>query len=207
MADEEDSTEVEEENFGYSLEGTWKEIVEFGEAIEQAFRKHGVEEEAIEDWESWRPRSDEEQREMRKKTVEKAKVDSGNDAGEMADEAAEHLSKSSKKTAEGDIGEAAENATESAKSAGKAVEGAGRDALRKVEEMVYRHITKTNPLYFDTQDFNASLERLSSIMGDKVKKALNGEEEKEEDRRYRLTIKPESEGVEDALGKEFDEEN
>lgn len=208
MPDEDGSTEVEEESFGYSLEGTWKEVVEFGESIEEAFLEHEVEDDAVEDWSSWRPRNDEEQREMREKTVEKAKVDSGNDTAEMADEAAEHLSKSGKKTKEGELGEAAENATESAKSAGKAVEGAGRDALRKVEEVVYRRITKTNPLYFDTPDFNASLEKLSSIVGDKVKKALNGnKDEDDEERRYRLTIKPQSEGVEDALGREFDEED
>lgn len=189
------------------MEGTWKEVVEFGESIEQALLDHDVEDEVVDDWSSWRPRTDEEQREMREKTVEKAKVDKGNDTAEMADEAAEHLSKSREKTREGELGEAAENATESAKSAGKAVEGAGRDALRKVEEVVYRRITKTNPLYFDTQNFNASLESLSSIVGDKVKKALNGNDEDGEDRRYRLTIKPQSDDVEDALGREFERED
>lgn len=207
MADEDDSTEVEEESFGYSLEGTWIEIVEFGESIEQALLDHDVEDEVVDDWRSWRPRTDEEQREMREKTVEKAKVDKGNDAGEMADEAAEHLSKSREKTREGELGEAAENATESAKSAGKAMEGAGRDALRKVEDVVYKRMGKTNPLYFDTQNFNASLESLSSIVGDKVKKALNGNDEDGEDRRYRLTIKPQNDDVEDALGREFERED
>lgn len=205
MPEENDQQEVEEDNFGYTLEGSWDDIVDFGESISDAFHRSDVKDETAEEWDSWRPRNEEEHSDLREKTVEKAKMDEGDDAGRMADAAAEHLSKSREKTVEGDLGEAAENVGESAKSAGKAMEGAGRDAIRKVEDVVYRHIAKTNPLYFDSEDFNASLESLSSAVGDRVKQALNGEDE--EERQYRLTINPESEGVEEALGEEFEEKD
>ncbi|MDY7081866.1 MAG: DUF5828 family protein [Halobacteria archaeon] len=170
--------DVEEDAFGYSLKGSWDEIVDFGETITQAFRdEKELEDETVDRWNEWRPRRHEENEEMREKTIEEAKIDEGEDATEMADEAAEHLSETTKKTTEGEIEEAAENATESAKSAGKAVEGASRSVWRGIEDKVYRTITMTNPLYFDTKEFNVSLEKASSI-GEKVgkvKQKLNGE--------------------------------
>ncbi|MDY6780854.1 MAG: DUF5828 family protein, partial [Halobacteria archaeon] len=108
--------------------------------------------------------------------------------------------------AEGDIEEAAENASESAKSAGKAVGGAGRDVVRTLEDKVYRRITKTNPLYFDTEEFNASLEPLSS-MTERLKRTIGDGGDDEDEREYKMTIKPESDDVEEALGNEFDDES
>lgn len=201
---------VEEDSFGYSLEGSWKEIVKFGEEIISTFEEHDVEQETISEWDSWRPRSGEKEDEMREKTVEKAKVEEGDEASESAADAAEKLSETREKTAEGDIGEAAEKASEASKSAGKAVGDASRDVVRAVEDRVYRRITKTNPLYFDSENFNASLEVVESI-GEKVGKVkdkiVNDEEEDEGDRRYKMTIKAESEEVEEALDEEFEEDN
>jgi len=209
--DEEDDTEeetVEQDSFGYSFKGTWEEIVRKGEEIITAFEDSDVKQDTISEWDSWRPRSGEQETEMREKTVEKAKVDEGDDAGEDVAETAEKLDEAREKTAEGEIGEAAESATEASKSAGKAVENASRDMMRSFEDKVYRRITKRNPLYFDSENFNATLEEISSV-GDKVKKVkhklVNGEEEDEEDKEYKMTIKPNSEEVEEALDDEFEE--
>jgi hypothetical protein len=207
--DDGDETEeqVEEDSFGYSLEGSWDEIVRFGEKIISTFEEHDVEQDTISEWDAWRPRSGEEEKEMREKTVEKAKVEEGDETAESAAETAEKLSETREKTAEGDIGEAAEKASEASKSAGKTVGDAGRDVVRAVEDRVYRRITKTNPLYFDTENFNASLEVVESI-GEKVGKVkdklVNGETDEDgDDRRYKMTIKAESEEVEEALDEEF----
>lgn len=208
--DDGDETEeqVEEDSFGYSLEGSWDEIVRFGEKIISTFEEHDVEQDTISEWDAWRPRSGEEEKEMREKTVEKAKVEEGDETAESAAETAEKLSETREKTAEGDIGEAAEKASEASKSAGKTVGDAGRDVVRAVEDRVYRRITKTNPLYFDTDNFNASLEVVESI-GEKVGKVkdklVNGETDEDgDDRRYKMTIKAESEEVEEALDEEFE---
>jgi hypothetical protein len=208
---------VEEDSFGYSLEGSWDEVVRFGEEVISTFEEHGVEQETISEWDAWRPRSGEQEGEMRNKTVEKAKVEKGDKPSEDVAETAKNLSETGKKTTKGEIGEAAEKASEASKSAGKAVEDASRDVVRAVEDKVYRRITKTNPMYFDSENFNASLEVVSSI-GKKVgkvketafEKLVNGEtekdEKKEEERRYRITIKAESEEVEKALDEEFERE-
>lgn len=208
--EDEGEEQVEEDTFGYSLEGTWHEVVDFGEEIVSTFEEHGVEQETISEWDAWRPRSGEREDEMREKTVEKAKVDEGDETAESAAETAEKLSETREKTAEGEIGEAAEKASEASKSAGKAVEDASRDVVRAVEDRVYRRITKTNPLYFDSENFNASLEVVESI-GEKVGKVkdriVNGGEGSEGDeRRYKLTIKAESEEVEEALDEEFEDD-
>jgi hypothetical protein len=208
--EDEGEEQVEEDTFGYSLEGTWHEVVDFGEEIVSTFEEHGVEQETISEWDAWRPRSGEREDEMREKTVEKAKVDEGDETAESAAETAEKLSETREKTAEGEIGEAAEKASEASKSAGKAVEDASRDVVRAVEDKVYRRITKTNPLYFDSENFNASLEVVESI-GEKVGKVkdriVNGGEGSEgDDRRYKLTIKAESEEVEEALDEEFEDD-
>ena len=205
---DETEEQVEEDSFGYSLEGSWDEIVRFGEKIISTFEEHDVEQDTISEWDAWRPRSGEEEKEMREKTVEKAKVEEGDETAESAAETAEKLSETREKTAEGDIGEAAEKASEASKSAGKTVGDAGRDVVRAVEDRVYRRITKTNPLYFDTDNFNASLEVVESI-GEKVGKVkdklVNGETDEDgDDRRYKMTIKAESEEVEEALDEEFE---
>lgn len=212
--DGEDSDEkVEQDSFGYSVEGSWDDLVRFGEDVISTFEEHDVEQDTISEWDAWRPRSGEQETEMREKTVEKAKVDEGNRASEGVAETAEKISETREKTAEGEIGEAAEKVSEASKSAGKAVEDAGRDVVRAVEDRVYRRITKTNPMYFDSENFNASLEVVSSI-GEKVGKVkktafdklVNGEttKEDEEEKRYKITIKAESEEVEEALNDEFE---
>jgi hypothetical protein len=213
----EGNEKVEEDSFGYSLEGSWDEVVRFGEEVISTFEEHGIEQETISEWDAWRPRSGEQEGEMRNKTVEKAKVEKGDKPSEDVAETAKNLSETGKKTTKGEIGEAAEKASEASKSAGKAVEDASRDVVRAVEDKVYRRITKTNPMYFDSENFNASLEVVSSI-GEKVgkvketafEKLVNDEtekdEKKEEEKRYRITIKAESEEVEKALDEEFERE-
>lgn len=202
-----DDETVEQDSFGYSFKGTWEEIVRHGEEIVTAFEDSKVKQDTISEWDSWRPRVGEQEPEMREKTVEKAKVDEGNDTSEDVAETAEKLDEAREKTAEGEIGEAAESASQASKSAGKAVEDASRDMMRSFEDKVYRRITKRNPLYFDSENFNATLEELSSV-GEKVKKVkdklMNGEEG-EKDSEYKMTIKPNSDEVEEALDEEFEE--
>jgi len=199
---------VEEDSFGYSLEGSWEEVVRFGEEITSTFEDHGVEQETVSEWDSWRPRTGEREDEMREKTVEKAKVDEGDEASESAAETAEKISETREKTAEGEIGEAAEKASEASRSAGKTVGDASRDVVRAVEDRVYRRITKTNPLYFDSENFNASLEAVESI-GEKVGRVkdriLNGEREDEQGGRYKMRINAESDEVGEALDEGFED--
>ena len=187
---EEARENTQEDSFGYSVVGSWSQIVEFGEAIADALNRGGVNMETRHEWETWRPREHEEKDEMVEKTVEKAKVE---DAERKRKE--KPLNKDGKIDTE--TKEEVENENEGS------VEDVSRDVARTVEDWVYRKITKVNPLYFDTKDFNATLEKVSSI-GDKVKKAVGVDDEKEQE--YKLTIKGFSDEVEDALDDEFHQE-
>ncbi|MFP4631922.1 MAG: DUF5828 family protein [Halobacteriota archaeon] len=196
-----DDKEVERDTFGYTVEGDWQDVVDFGEDVVSTFEEHDVDEETISEWDSWRPRSGEEAHNMRKKTVESAKVQEGEDPDEMADETAERLTRTGEKTREGDIGEAAESMGEAGRSASKAVGGVLRRLMRGIEERVYDRIARTNPLYFDASEFNASLEPIEGVVSKLPGREANGDEAE-----YRMSIKPESDEVERALDDEFESE-
>lgn len=200
---EESDLDVEEEDFGYSKEGNWQDIVDFGREIRRGLEEGEADSDTVDEWESWRPRTRDKEDEMREKTVEKAKMNEGENPAEKAEEAAEYLSESKKKTTEGDIEEAAENAAESAKSARDAVEGAGREVMRNVEEAVYKRITRTNPLYLDNEEFNASLEKITPLKERINRKIANGEDSEDT---YSLSFQPQSESVKTILDDLFADE-
>ncbi|MFB6283794.1 MAG: hypothetical protein ABEK59_07665 [Halobacteria archaeon] len=187
---EETREKTQQDSFGYSVKGEWGQVVEFGEAVADALNRGNVNMETRHEWETWRPRKHEEDDEMIEKTVEKAKM-----------EDTETRKKEQQLDENGKIDDEAKEEIE--KEDDKPVEDAGRDVARKVEDWVYRKITKVNPLYFDTKDFNATLEKASSI-GEKVKQAVGVEENDEQE--YKLTIKGFSDDVEEALDKEFHDE-
>lgn len=196
-----DSEDVDEDAFGYSIEGTWDEIVSFGELVLHAFEQAGLEHGEVDEWESWRPLEEEEGRQMREKAVEQAKMEEGEDAAEKAGEAANHAAETGAKVAEGEVGEAAEKAGKAGKKAGEAAQNAGKNAVRGVEDAVYRRIVKTSPLFYETENFNATLERITSLT-ERVKDWLfDGDRDQE----YRMTVKAETDDVEKALGAEFEE--
>ncbi|MDY6775103.1 MAG: DUF5828 family protein [Halobacteria archaeon] len=201
-AETETGTDAEEDVFGYSKKGSWDDVVEFAKEITRSFKDAGIDPEVVEEWEGWRPRTEEREGEMREKTAEKAKTEKGEKPSEKAGEAAEHLSDTSKHTAEGDVSKAAEKATKSAKSAGEAAGGAGRSVMRTVEDWVFKNITtQTSPLYLDAESFNASL-TVPTPIAKRIKGIVGGEDEEE----YTLSINPESEEVEDALNDTFGSE-
>lgn len=195
-----ESDDVDEDAFGYSVEGTWDEIVGFGELVLHAFERAGLDSGEVDEWQSWRPLEEEGGREMREKAVEQAKMGEGDDAAEKAGEAADHAAESGAKVAEGEVGEAAEKAGKASKKAGEAAGHAGRDAVRGVEDAVYRRIVKTSPLFYETENFNATLERITSFT-DRLRDWVG---DGERDQEYRMTVKAETDDVENALGAEFE---
>lgn len=66
---------VKEKLSGFKKEGTWDEIVDYGELVTDILDDEGVEGEDFEEWDSWRPRSEEGLGdEMRRKTAEKGSI-------------------------------------------------------------------------------------------------------------------------------------
>lgn len=164
---------MEETVAGFKVTGTWSDIVEHGDRITYALRELGVDRRddedayarAFDEWDDWRPKSDERMREdVAAKTSEQASVSMGEGeragkspdediktAGEKLTESYEHLEEPS---------EAVDKWGESIEYVARAADSAGRKALRKVEDTVYRRVMTTiSPYYFDNELISANLQK------------------------------------------------
>ena len=157
---------MEESISGFKHRGSWGDIVEHGERITRALHDAGVDNEAFEEWNEWRPKSHERMGEdIKEKTAAQAHVAEGK--GEQAGESpGEDLQTAGEKLAE-----SYENLDEPEEAVGKwgesidyvarAADSAGRKAMRKVEDTVYKNVmTQMSPYYFDNDLISANLQRV-----------------------------------------------
>ena len=168
--------DIDESVSGFEVRGDWATIVELGERITQALREAGVDSDALAEWEEWRPKAtDRFDEEMSAKTADEASVGEG--AGERADVAADEdvraagdkLTASYEKAVDEDVGGAAADVRDSIGHATRAVDTAGRRALRTVEESVYENVmTQISPYYFDNELISANLRRDDGVFGFEV---------------------------------------
>jgi hypothetical protein len=162
---------MEETVSGFSVTGTWQDVVEHGERITRALKDHpdekAVDDAALEKWDEWRPKSHERlDEDVNHKTAEQAAVGEGEGekAGKKPDEdlrtAGEKLTESYERLEE-DPDEAIERWGESVGHVVRAADSAGRKALRAVEGAVYRNVmTRIAPYYFDNDLVSANLDRV-----------------------------------------------
>ena len=161
---------MEETVSGFSVSGSWGDIVEHGERITRALHDlrtddTDIDTEQFEEWDEWRPKSHERMDTLNEKTAEQAAVSEGKGerAGKSPDEdlktAGEKLTESYEKLEE-DTDEAVDKWSESIDYVARAADSAGRRALRKVEGAVYRNVmTQVSPYYFDNDLVSANLQR------------------------------------------------
>jgi hypothetical protein len=154
--------DAEETNSGVKKKGDIEEVARFAEEIEQVMEDEEVEEDSLENFETWRPRKDDDKKSIEEKTVETAS---------MPKTRAEEKSEGVKK----DISEAGKAAKEAGKKVGNG-ENPGREMkkiphrfLRPVysksvkiargleEEIYFRMMVKLNPYFFDAKDFSVNL--------------------------------------------------
>jgi len=165
---------MEESVSGFKQRGGWVDVVEHGERITQALkeftedddRSAGIDGDDLSEFDEWRPKSHERlDEDVNEKTAEQASVDEGKgeQAGKDPDEdlqkAGEKLSESYEKLDEPD--EAIDKWSDSVDYVARAADSAGRKALRKVEDTVYRNVmTQIAPYYFDNALVSANLRRV-----------------------------------------------
>jgi hypothetical protein len=165
---------MEESVSGFKVRGAWVDVVEHGERITRALRDAGVDGDAFEAWDEWRPKSHERLREdVSEKTAEQASVaeGEGEKAGKDPDEdlqtAGERLSESYEHVENGDSDEAVERWSESLGYVARAADSAGRKALRRVENTVYQRVmTQIAPYYFDNELVSANIQKSTRGEGD-----------------------------------------
>ena len=171
--------DVEESVSGFKIRGSWGEVVEHGERITRALKDianggEDVDEDALAEWDEWRPKADERLGEdVSQKTAEQASVSEGEGekAGKAPDEdlktAGEKLSESYDRLEEPT--EAVNEWRESINYVARAADSATRKALRKVEGSVYENVmTQMSPYYFDNDLVSANLSRADAEAGEYV---------------------------------------
>ncbi|KAB1192939.1 hypothetical protein GJR96_05555 [Haloferax sp. MBLA0076] len=167
---------MEESISGFKCRGSWGEVVEHGERITRALRESGVEGAHFDDWDEWRPKSHERLGEdVNEKTAKQASVGEGEGEkeGKAPNEdlktAGEKLSRSYEKIEAGDDEGAVESWQDSINYVARAADSAGRKALRKVEDTVYRKVmTQLAPYYFDNELISANIQQVGRGTGDEV---------------------------------------
>ncbi|GGN05745.1 DUF5828 family protein [Halarchaeum nitratireducens] len=162
---------MDESISGFRVRGTWGDVVEHGERITSALREVDADEpyrDAYEEWDDWRPKTHERlTTDVNEKTAEQASVGEGEGekAGEDVDDdlqtAGERLSESYEKLEDDDAEGAVEKWGESIGHVARAADTAGRRALRKVENTVYKRVmTQVAPYYFDNDLISANIRRV-----------------------------------------------
>lgn len=146
---------VQETISGFKKEGSWEEVVEYGEEITQVLENE-TDRKEFDEWDEWRPRSQESiDEDIPKKTAEKVSVD--------VDSSSDSLSDSPDP---GDVDP--EETTE-----GIGVKTAGKKIFSTVERAVYKNImSKTGPCYFDNKLISANIKKKNGWIGNEEKFAL-----------------------------------
>lgn len=159
--------EMEEAVSGFKVSGDWGEIVEHGERVTRALRDAGIDGDAFDDWDDWRPKSHELlDSEIREKTAEHASVEEGEgeQKGESPNDdiqtAGEKIAESYERLEEADTEGAVEKWQDSIGYVARAADSAGRKAIRSVEGTVYKRVmTQVAPYYFDNELISANISR------------------------------------------------
>ncbi|WEL23006.1 DUF5828 family protein [Candidatus Nanohalovita haloferacivicina] len=160
MAEEEDS--VEETNSGVKKNGNWKEIAEFGEEVEGILEESGSDSESIEKFGDWRPKVEESESDVKRKTVDEAVLKEReierDSEGVKKDlkQASDKMAEAGKKAVKKEVPE--KEIIEASSEAAKPLFSRIAGLLRKIESVIYSWITlRFNPYYLDTEDFSVDI--------------------------------------------------
>lgn len=148
---------VKETNSGIKKKGNWKEISKFGEEVEEAISE-SAQQESIDRFQGWRPKVEESERDVKKKTVDEAVIPEN-----KLEKESEGVTKDLKQ-ASGKVAQASKKAAKKQNPEKEIVE-ASEDAakpfysniakfFRQIESKVYSWFAlRFNPYYLDTDDF------------------------------------------------------
>ncbi|MFP4230090.1 MAG: DUF5828 family protein [Candidatus Nanohaloarchaea archaeon] len=152
--------EIEETNAGLRKKGSIEEVAEFAQQVREGLENE-VDQESIEEFETWRPREEDTDEDIKKRTVETASLkkkkvekDSGgskdfSEAGRKTLEAGKNALKPS---------EAGKDLKEASQKFSRPFRSGSRKAARGMEEEVYSSLmTKFNPYFFDAKEFSVDL--------------------------------------------------
>lgn len=154
--------DMEETNAGIKKKGDWHEVAEFGRQLEEAMSEKGIDEESLEKFRDWRPKKEEAENDMKRKTVDKAVVD------RKSVEELDNGMREGVKEASGKMAEAGKNAVNGGSTEKEVVEASEDVAIpvvsrlvklfRRFESMVYSKFSlRSDRYYLDTEDFSVDM--------------------------------------------------
>lgn len=152
---------IEETNSGIKKKGNWKEISEFGEDVEKAMDK-AAGEESVKKFDEWRPKVEESERDVKKKTVDKAVINE-NKLEKESDGVTRDLRQASGKMTEAGKKAAKRESPEkeivdASEEVAKPFYSKLAKLFRTAENFIYSQIVlRFNPYYLDTEDFSADM--------------------------------------------------
>ena len=151
---------VEETNSGVKKKGNWSEIAEFAEEVEEALED--AEKGSLDRFEDWRPKLEESEGDLKKKTVDEATIEERKlekkSKGIKKDfkQASDKVSEAGKKAAKKEVPE--KELIEASEEVAKPFYSRMAGVLRKIESKIYSWITlRFNPYYLDTKDFSVDI--------------------------------------------------
>ena len=162
---EEDS--IKETNSGLRKEGNWSDIARFGEKIQNFLEEEQIGEESLKKFSEWRPKLEESEGDVKRKTVDEA-VMNETESEKETEGAKEDLKNASDKIA--DAGKKAAKIETPEKEIIEASEQAARpfysriiSFLRTLESLVYSWFAlRFNPYYLDTEKFSVDVKELGN---------------------------------------------
>ena len=154
---------VKKINSGVKISGDWEDICDYSRKLELVIEKYSKDKKSIEDFNGWRPRERETEKEVAEKTAEKACMNEKqvekdfNGTDEELEEAGENIKKSVDDLSNGcNPGKGIKDAS---KNIGKVIGAKSIRSIRKMEKGIYERIMlKFNPFYFDTEEFSINFE-------------------------------------------------
>ncbi len=156
-------TDIEKTNSGLKTVGSWHEITELCIELENLFEEYVEDEEEIDRYDDWRPREEEDEKDVQEKTAEEAAIDHKQIEDDF-EGTKEELGDAEKKLIESlhDVlnGKSpVEDLQEAVKDIEILIGAKSVDSIRKIEEAIYKRLMlKFNPYYFDTEDFSVNLD-------------------------------------------------
>jgi len=151
---------LEETNSGVKKKGDIEEVAEFARDIEEGLEEE-VSEKSIEEFTKWRPREEDGEKDIERKTVKAASLKEKD--VEKQSKGVKDFSDASKKTVEAGKNalkprKAGKELKKASKKFVRPIHSGSRKTARGLEENVYsRVMVKFNPYFFDAKEFSADL--------------------------------------------------
>ena len=151
---------LEETNSGVKKKGDIEDVAEFAREVEKGLEDE-VSEESITEFNEWRPREQDDKKDIERKTVKAASLNE-KDVEEKSN-GVKDISEAGKKTVKAGKNalkprKAGKDLKEASKKVIRPIQSGSRKTARGLEENVYTHVmTKFNPYFFDAKEFSADL--------------------------------------------------